>query len=122
MILTTITLSVTILLVGSPILFLISATPAISQNHQIDDCGSTDDCIRSGILPISSVPECREEICVNASRNIQSRINFSYDACTDFKNFCCSHVQDNVHAFKTPQEIVDDQMMSKCLTVKNQLY
>lgn len=114
MILTSISLAVTLLLVASPILFLISATPSISQNHQIDDCGSTDDCSGVTTTPISTF-ECTENICKDAARSIRSRINWSKDACNDFKSFCCSDFHDKSRTFKTPQEIVDHQMMGKLI-------
>lgn len=114
MILTTITLAVTLLLVASPILFLISATPPISQSRQIEDCGSTDDC---GITQTSTF-ECTDEICSEAAKSIQSRINWSGDVCNDFKSFCCSDLRENSRAFKTPQEMVDIQMLSKLKKIK----
>jgi hypothetical protein len=122
MILTTITLSVTLLLVASPILFLISATPAISSSHQIDDCGSTDDCSSGGVTPPIHTYECTEDVCKIARENIRSRINWSKDACGDFKSFCCSDLHDNKFpTFKTPQEIVDNQILGnfyQCLFIK----
>lgn len=84
-------------------------SPTCLGPHHIDDCGSTDDC---GVTPISSF-ECTEDICRDAARNIQSKINWSKDACNDFKAYCCSEdLHTNPRAFKTPQQIVDHQMLS----------
>jgi hypothetical protein len=121
MILTGITLLVTFLLVASPILFLISTAPSIPHHQQSDDeCNSQSECLMSSI----HVPECSEDICVTTAKVISSKINWTTDVCNDFKSFCCSDSAEFSPAFKSPQEIVDHQMLRKIAAkiFKNLIY
>lgn len=104
-ILTGITLIVTVLLVASPILFLISAVPF--PNQQRDECNLQNECNFNYI----SIPECSDDVCKNTASIISSKINWTSNVCNDFKSFCCSDLPDISQSFKTPQEIVDYQML-----------
>lgn len=109
--LTALTLIVTSLLVASPILFLISAAPSIPHNHR-EDCMLQSECIVNSI----PIPECTDDICQVAARTISSNINWTSDACNNFKSFCCSDQVDNgvnSKIFKSPQEIVDQNLLGK---------
>lgn len=105
MTLTGVTLLVTSLLVASPILFLISAAPSMPQR---EGCVAHDDCLVS--LP---PPECQETICKNVATGIQAKINWKVDVCKDFKSFSCSEKHSSLRIMRSPQEIVDHQMLRK---------
>ncbi|XP_064555252.1 uncharacterized protein LOC135440149 [Drosophila montana] len=79
---TSATLLVTTLLVASPILFLISTAPSPLPK----DCYMEGD----GCSPtISSPSECTEAICATVASNIQARLNWNKDPCSEFKKFSC---------------------------------
>lgn len=105
MLLTSVTLLVTALLVASPILFLISAAPSLPHHHR-EDCAAKSECVINSV-----VAECTEETCKNAAKIISSKINWTSDVCNDFKTFCCSDQDENLEAFKSPQEIVDQNVL-----------
>ncbi|XP_036340577.1 uncharacterized protein LOC118749915 isoform X1 [Rhagoletis pomonella] len=99
------TFLVTSLLVASPILFLISTAPSRLPR----ECFSTDD--ECNPTP-SPTPECSETICKLVSTNIQAKVNWNLDPCSDFKNFCCSHNlrSESTLALQSIQGAVDIQM------------
>lgn len=107
MLLTSVTLVVTILLVASPILFLISAAPSIPQHHR-EDCELQNDCI----INSNPISECMEKICINSAETISLNINWTIDPCNDFKSFCCIDQSENINkVLKSPQELVDQNML-----------
>ncbi|XP_068153090.1 membrane metallo-endopeptidase-like 1 [Drosophila tropicalis] len=82
MAITSATLLVTTLLVASPILFLISTAPSPLPR----DCYMEGD----GCSPtVSSPPECSEPICETVANNIQAKLNWNKDPCSEFKKFSC---------------------------------
>lgn len=108
MILTSITIIVTTLLVASPILFLISAAPSNPHHHR-DDCMLQRDCMINSI----AISECTEDVCIKAAKTVTTTINWTKDACNDFKSFCCSSHLETFRAFKSSQEIVDHNILRK---------
>lgn len=79
---TSATLLVTTLLVASPILFLISTAPSpLPRDCYMEGDGCTS--------MISSPTECTEPICETVSSNIQARLNWNKDPCSEFKKFSC---------------------------------
>ncbi|KAM8703690.1 hypothetical protein ACLKA7_008335 [Drosophila subpalustris] len=105
---TSATLLVTTLLVASPILFLISTAPSPLPR----DCYMEGD----GCSPTSSSPsECTEAICETVSSNIQARLNWNKDPCSEFKKFSCwrSSLNKNITnqiEMGNSQKSVDTQM------------
>ncbi|KAH8417114.1 hypothetical protein KR222_003668 [Zaprionus bogoriensis] len=105
---TSATLLVTTLLVASPILFLISTAPSPLPR----DCYMEGD----GCSSIMSSPsECTEAICETVSTNIQARLNWNKDPCSEFKKFSCwrSTVKNNLTnhiEMGNSQKSVDMQM------------
>ncbi|ALC47925.1 CG13650 [Drosophila busckii] len=108
MAITSATLLVTTLLVASPILFLISTAPSPLPR----------DCFMEGdtCLPTSSAPpECTEAICETVSANIQARLNWNKDPCSEFKKFSCwqsttNQSNTNLIDMGSSQKSVDIQM------------
>lgn len=107
MAITTATLIVTSLLVASPILFLISAAPAIPHK----ECFKEDyDCVATSIPP----SECQDQLCQDASVSVQAKLNRHIEPCKDFKSFSCSNTsQNSLRIIKSAQEIADNQMLRK---------
>ncbi|XP_059219938.1 endothelin-converting enzyme 2 isoform X4 [Stomoxys calcitrans] len=103
---TTATLLVTLLLVASPILFLISTAP--SQLPR--DCYQDDDmCSVTATLPT----ECMESICREAAQTIHANLDWKVKPCEDFKNFSCPtylHRLGSFNVLHSAQETVDLQM------------
>lgn len=109
MTLASITLIVTSLLVVSPIIFLISAAPNMPK--QCDECFE--------VPP----PECQEDVCKSIASSIQAKIDWNIDFCSDFKSFSCSaNQQHSLRIVKTPQEIADNQMLRKLISLSSQPY
>ncbi|XP_017845299.1 endothelin-converting enzyme 1 [Drosophila busckii] len=110
MAITSATLLVTTLLVASPILFLISTAPSPLPR----------DCFMEGdtCLPTSSAPpECTEAICETVSANIQARLNWNKDPCSEFKKFSCwqsttNQSNTNLIDMGSSQKSVDIQMQA----------
>lgn len=111
MAITSATLLVTTLLVASPILFLISTAPSPLPR----DCYMEGD----GCSPTaSSTSECTEDICETVSSNIQARLNWNKDPCSEFKKFSCwrrkfNKNYTNIIEMGNSQKSVDIQMQSK---------
>ncbi|XP_032593441.1 endothelin-converting enzyme homolog [Drosophila grimshawi] len=105
---TSATLLVTTLLVASPILFLISTAPSPLPR----DCYMEGD----GCSPTMSSPsECTEAICETVAANIQARLNWNKDPCSEFKKFSCwrSNFNKNITnliEMGNSQKSVDTQM------------
>uniref|UniRef100_A0A1I8P3L4 Uncharacterized protein n=1 Tax=Stomoxys calcitrans TaxID=35570 RepID=A0A1I8P3L4_STOCA len=108
---TTATLLVTLLLVASPILFLISTAP--SQLPR--DCYQDDDmCSVTATLPT----ECMESICREAAQTIHANLDWKVKPCEDFKNFSCPtylHRLGSFNVLHSAQETVDLQMQQNVL-------
>lgn len=60
-----------------------------------------------------TISECTEDVCINAAKTISKTINWTQDACNDFKSFCCSDTLETFGAFKSSQEIVDQNILRK---------